>query len=330
MKKTAAMLILLTTPFVSHLGAQTRRIAVYDFDQTAVNADVLRIYGSANPVGKSLSSYLISKLLGSGGQFEVIDRGQIDNIMKEQNLKFSDRFDPSEAPKLGKLLNVDAIVTGSITTISAKVQNGGFKLGGYGLQRQDGVATVTANVRVISTETAKIMMAEAVKKDEKKSLGQSTVVAGGSSSSSAQGAHPESEIAEQALQAAGEELAVRIAAKAAAMPARISTITPPPSASLPGPAVTALKVGRVDGSKVYIAAGESAGLKEGDTFDVRRVTGSFKNEQGVDIDTDETIEQIVIQDVQEQFAVGKPAHPGASLAKQGDRLRKSRTPASGK
>jgi hypothetical protein len=53
--------------------------------------------------------------------------------MKEQNLKFSDRFGRCDTPKLGKLLNVDAIITDSIHQISNEVQNNCVGIGPVGL-----------------------------------------------------------------------------------------------------------------------------------------------------------------------------------------------------
>src|SRR5207302_1378446 len=84
----------------------------------------------------------------------VIDRNQIDTLMREQNMKFSDRFDPRDAPRLGKLLNVDAIITGSVDAFADEVQNNRVGVGPIGLGKAQAVAEVTVSVRVISTETA--------------------------------------------------------------------------------------------------------------------------------------------------------------------------------
>src|SRR5271154_1294698 len=99
-------LLLVSLPFAAY--PQSKRIAVYDFDDSAVRGDAVNMFGNAKPVGAQVSARIVSKLVRSRDNFDVIDRNQIDTIMKEQNLKFSSRFDPRDAPKLGKLLNVSA------------------------------------------------------------------------------------------------------------------------------------------------------------------------------------------------------------------------------
>src|SRR5207253_11229665 len=68
--------------------AQSKRVAVYDFDYSAVKGDVVQVYGSDKPVGTQVANRIISKLVNSSNiSFDVIDRNQIDRILKEQNFK---------------------------------------------------------------------------------------------------------------------------------------------------------------------------------------------------------------------------------------------------
>jgi curli biogenesis system outer membrane secretion channel CsgG len=321
---------------------QSKRIAVYDFDYKAVRGEVSRIYGGDKDVGKQVASRIVSKLVGRAG-FEVIDRNQIDNLMKEQNLKFSDRFDPRDAPKLGKLLNVDAIVTGSVDAISGEVQNNRVGLGPVGVGKIQSVAEVTVSVRVISTQTAQIFMADQVNNKQTHSLGQGAKVGksgGGDSGTLSQ--HPQAVAVNLAIQGAADTIAKGMLDKADALPTRTGGGGPPPKVTVTRdsgssssssstvstrlPDSTALTVGRVDGNKVYLTGGENVGVKVNDYYDVRRVTGTMKDGAGNDIETDERIETIVVTDVQDKFSVAK-ATSGTTAAKVGDRLKKAKPPA---
>src|SRR6185295_10044933 len=143
-----------------------------------------------------------------------------DNLLKEQNLKFSDRFDPRDAPKLGKLLNVDAIITGSIDTLADEVQNNRIGIGPVGLGKMQAVAEITVSVRVISTETGQIFMAEQVNNKQTHSLGKGGKVGNSGGDGGAISAHPGAMAANLAVQGAADDIASKIIAKAENLPAR--------------------------------------------------------------------------------------------------------------
>ncbi|SPF43948.1 putative Curli production assembly/transport component CsgG [Candidatus Sulfopaludibacter sp. SbA4] len=326
---------------------QAKRVAVYDFDYKAVRGDVVQVYGSDKDVGAQVAARIISKLVNaSGQQFEVIDRNQIDNLMKEQNLKFSDRFDPRDAPRLGKLLNVDAIVTGTVDAIAGEVQNNRVGVGAIGLGKVQSVAAVTVSVRVISTETGQIFLADQVNNQQKHSLGSGAKVKGNGGEGGTITMHPAAMAANLAVQGAADDIAKEMISKAAALPSRrggtttavAKRVAPAPSsggdsapASSPPPTrlpdATPLQVGKVEGNKVYVTAGENAGLKSGDYLEVRHVTGSMKDPQGNDIEMDERVETVQLTDVQDRFAVGRTTSGGNSAAKVGDKLKHTKAPA---
>jgi len=342
----ALWLVLLAAGLPSVAFGQAKRLAVYDFEYKAVRGDVVQVYGSDKNVGAQVANRLISKLVNGKGAFDVIDRNQIDTLMKEQNLKFSDRFDPRDAPKLGKLLNVDAIITGSVDQIADEVQNNRVGIGPIGLGKSQSVAEVTVSVRVISTETAKIFMAEQVNNKQTHSLGKGGKVGNSGGDGGSITMHPGAVSANQALQGAADDIAAKIIARASDLPSRSGASShstaksepahtnsvPSSESSSPGrlPDTVGLTVGRVDGGKLYITAGENAGLKVNDYLEVRHVTGTMKDDQGHDINVDEKVETVVVTDVQERFAVAKLSGAGASAAKVGDKLKKVRAPAAPK
>ena len=323
---------------------QSKRVAVYDFDSKAVRGDVIRIYGSDKNVGAMAAQRILSKLVGKGN-FVVIDRNQIDNLMKEQNFKFSDRFDPRDAPKLGKLLNVDAIVTGSVDAISDEVQNNRVGVGPVGLGKVEAVAEVTISIRVISTQTAQIFLADQVNNKQKHTLGKGARVgrSGGGDGGSIS-LHPEAMAANLAIQGAADTLAAEILAKADALPTRVPTSSASSKPSAPEtdhnsgssapvpsrlPDSTAMTVGKVDGNRVFLTGGDNLGVKVNDYYEVRRVSGTMKGPSGNDIEMDDRVEIVVVTEVQDQYSVARPAS-GATAAKVGDRVKKTKAPATPK
>src|ERR1700745_3438111 len=92
-------------------GPPKKRVAVFDFDNAAVQDGMKLPFVEMNPpnLGKAAADLLITKLV-QDGNVSVIERNAIDKLLAEQNLTNSDRTDPVTAAKLGKVLGVEAII----------------------------------------------------------------------------------------------------------------------------------------------------------------------------------------------------------------------------
>src|SRR5882672_2454536 len=90
-----------------------RRIGVVDF----VNKTT---YG-ANRLGTSASDILITELAKSQ-RFIVVERDKLDKLMEEQKLGMSGAIDPNTAAKMGKILGLNAIVTGAISQFGEETE----------------------------------------------------------------------------------------------------------------------------------------------------------------------------------------------------------------
>lgn len=90
-------------------NAQVIRIAIIDFD----NISGIAKYDG---LGKAMSSMLISDIESnvSSKRFQLVERVQINKIIKEQNLQKSSSFDKNTSVKMGKLLGVDYLLIGDI------------------------------------------------------------------------------------------------------------------------------------------------------------------------------------------------------------------------
>src|SRR5712672_4163208 len=144
--------------------ARKKRVAIFDFDYATVHSGVAALFGQDVDVGKGIADLLVTFLV-KDGTYSVIERKALDKIMQEQNFSNSDRANPTSAAKLGKLLGVDAIIVGSITTFGNETKNvglggagsalGGFGLGGFGHKKSKAIVALTA--RLIDVDTGEIM-----------------------------------------------------------------------------------------------------------------------------------------------------------------------------
>lgn len=131
---------------VEHVGPR-RKVAVIDFiDKTK--------YGQAR-LGTAASDILITEL-GKADRFILVEREKLDKILEEQELKHSGHIDPAQVAKAGKLLGINAIVTGSISAFGVHTEGSNCLL--YGYKKQ--VAEATIDVRVVDVETGEIIHAE--------------------------------------------------------------------------------------------------------------------------------------------------------------------------
>lgn len=131
------------------------KVAVLDFDFSSVSdPSLLSIFSGG---AKGVSDLLVNKLV-LGDNYKVIERSQIDAVLREQNLGASGRIDSSTAAKIGKILGVKAIVIGSVTQFDLEQKNSGINVFGFGTGGKKTNAYVRLNVRVIDTSTAEILM----------------------------------------------------------------------------------------------------------------------------------------------------------------------------
>lgn len=107
--KTKLFLASLFLFFTLNAFSQPLRVAILDFD----NISGIAKYDG---LGKAMSSMLISDIESNVSQkrLQLVERSQINKIMKEQNLQKSASFDKNTSVKIGKLLGVNFLLIGDI------------------------------------------------------------------------------------------------------------------------------------------------------------------------------------------------------------------------
>ena len=164
MKKGLGILLVMFTMTSAGWAQDKKLVAVLDFDYGTVKSAVQAYFGTDQDVGKGISLLLEQKLV-QDAKYRVIDRNAMDKILKEQNFSNSDRVDPNSAAKIGRILGVSAIITGSITQFGRDDKHigaggGGYGLGKYGLGglgKSDSKAVVNVTAKLIDINTAEIL-----------------------------------------------------------------------------------------------------------------------------------------------------------------------------
>lgn len=112
--------------------AGRKRLAVVDF---------LDLEGNATQLGRFLAEELSVTLSALPTGLEVVDRNHLSAILKEKKLSADGVTDPGTARRLGQILGVDVLVTGSLTSFGE---------------------TVRVTTKALDAETAKLIAASRV------------------------------------------------------------------------------------------------------------------------------------------------------------------------
>lgn len=103
------------------------------------------IGGRGSSSGRIVSERLVGPLTEEGS-VEVVERAMLESVMREQQLQFSGAVDARSVKELGKILNVDALIMGTVIAL-----------------KND---RVEINARLIDAESARVLFASEVRTDQ--------------------------------------------------------------------------------------------------------------------------------------------------------------------
>ena len=147
-----------------------------------------------------------TEALVKSGAFVVVEREQLAQVLREQGLGMTGAISPQTAAKAGKLLGLQALVTGKITDFDADNKTSGF--GGY-YQKRTKTFHARVSLRMVDATTGEIWVAES---GEGASNQSSTMVMGGGEMSEDQ------TLGKRALYMAVHNMINKVIAKADAKP----------------------------------------------------------------------------------------------------------------
>jgi len=150
------------------LDQETITIAVYSFtDKTGQRKPSTNFSQLSTAVSQGPEVWVIQALkeAGNGTWFKVVERGGLDNLVKERQLIRSTResYEGQEANKnsLKPLLFAGLILEGGIVSYDTNIDTGGFgvRYFGIGAHEEYRVDQVTVALRVIAVQTGEVMLA---------------------------------------------------------------------------------------------------------------------------------------------------------------------------
>jgi curli biogenesis system outer membrane secretion channel CsgG len=245
--------LILVTGFLIVSAAEARaqgkpRLAVVNFG----NSSAWTWWG--DNLGAAAADEMTTQLVKTG-KFTVVERAQIDAVLAEQNLGPSGAVTAATAPKIGKLIGAQFLVTGSITQFSIERTSAGYR----GIGGTISTAESRMDVRVVNTDTGEVtLVAE----------GQGTRRMGGGYFKGAAAERTfDQGAAQEALRPSVETVIARIVAQSTTMTSLVPT----------GP--EGQIVSTRDGM-YYINRGQNAGVTVGQRFEVMRDTDEIKDADG--------------------------------------------------
>ncbi|MCS7311336.1 MAG: hypothetical protein NZ742_00235 [Acidobacteria bacterium] len=273
------------------------RVAVLDFEN---NVPHVWWYWDTQRLGRAAADEIVTQLVRSG-KFSVIERDKLELVLKEQALSASGAIDPRTAVRLGKLLGVQLILTGSITKFSIKRHGAGIGP----LRAQIGQAQSALDVRLIDTSTGEIVLAASGEGEKK---------FGGAAFKNIDFEKEfDAGIVSEALRPAVEKTVAQILAQYDQLGAHAAAAVPALGKVVSADSPTA----------VYIDMGENAGVRVGDRFEVVRVVKEIRDEHGELLDTvEETVGTLEVTKVLSKSSVCRVIRGGAQ---KGDRVQKTRS-----
>ena len=258
------MLVAVLTAAPTSAFAQAKvRVAVMNFE----NNSTWTWWG--NNLGSAAADELATQLVQSG-KYTVIERRELDNILREQNLGASGAVTAATAAKVGKLLGVQLMLTGSITSFSIKRTSIGLR----GIGGSYSNAESKVDVRLVNVETGEVLVAATGQGNKRMGGGYFKGVS--AEQTFDQGA------AQEALRPAVEQVVVKLTEQSGSL----QSLTP----AAPEGQIVSTRNG-----SYYINRGANAGVKVGQKFNVHHVVDEIKDADGKLLDR--VIEQTGVLEV---------------------------------
>jgi curli biogenesis system outer membrane secretion channel CsgG len=285
------------TPVNVHAQAKTR-VAVTAFENKVKTA----LPDASWKIGEGLAEMLTTELVKTG-QFIVVERQGLGDVVGEQALGQSGLVRGETAARTGQMLGAQIVVRGAVTEFEERASGGGGGVGGRNFSLGGGVqnAHVAIDLRLIDTSSGQVIASQNISKV--------APAAGGGFGARTGGVAFGGDIFYQtplgkATRAAMQEAVQFVVARA------VRT----------GPA--SFSIVKVEGTMAYINAGAGANIRVGHVFQVYS-----RGEDLVDPDTglklgstDRLIGSVRVTEVQEQFSVGTIENVTGAI-KRGDRVR---------
>ncbi len=125
-----------------------------------------------DPALESVIPNILTENLLNAGRFDVFERERLGAILEEQDLQSSGMVNPDTAVSLGKLSGIDYIITGEIIEFGREVRS----FSGYGARSATVFYRLEAVIRVLETESGRIVFTKTERAEERQNQGAGIVL----------------------------------------------------------------------------------------------------------------------------------------------------------
>jgi curli biogenesis system outer membrane secretion channel CsgG len=292
----ATLVLLIAAAWPLEAMAQGKiRIAVSAFE----NKVKTPWWGPSWKIGEGLAEMLTSEL-SKTGQFIVVERQALGDIVKEQELGQSGLIRGETAARTGQILGAQIVVRGAVTEFEERASGGGagIRFPRFGAEGSVSNAHVAVDIRLIDASTGQVIASHNAAKSAPSAGGGigarvGTVTFGGD-------AFFQTPLG-QATRAAMQDALQFIMATA------FKAVVP------------SFSIVKVEGQSAFINAGVNSNVRVGDVFMVySRGEDLVDPDTGLKLGSDERmVGSIQVTNVQEKFSIGT-IRGGAGAIKRGD------------
>lgn len=145
--KRLLSLVVLSLVWSNAFAAQPRVAVMYLENKTSYR-------GVTNDLEGGVADMLVTALSNTK-KFRVIERSELDKVLKEQNLGMTGAVNAQTAAKIGQILGVEYMVLGSVNQYGTASSD----VGAFGVGLKSHTAEVGLDIRFIDTSSAEIVAA---------------------------------------------------------------------------------------------------------------------------------------------------------------------------
>lgn len=277
---------------VTPLKGPKKTIAVSAFENKAG-------YRAGWDLGIGLADMLTTSLVKSD-RFTVVERQTVTDILQEQDFAGTGRTKEAGASKIGKMLNAQVLIRGSVTAFEEQSSGnkGGFSYAGISLGSASAKSYLALNISLYDVTTGEVIDSTRVEGSAQKStMGLNASVMGAGIDTASYLKTPSGQAAQQAIDKAIAFIIQRM-----------------DKIAWQGSIVT------IKENQIYINAGKNSNVNIGDEFTVyKKGEELIDPESGANLgSTIKNIGEIKVQSIDEKFAIATATAGEAKSFSKGD------------
>jgi len=237
---------------------------------------VQAIFGTNYNIGRGIKALLTNRLSESG-KYTVVERANLDVIMKEQEFLQSNRAQQGSGARMGQIKGADVFLMGDITTFGRDDQTKqvggvggriGAGFGGFGMKKKQSTAVVAIAYRLINATTGEVIVTSEARGESTRKSKSIALGGGGGRNYGAGGAGMESSNFSETI--IGEAVLACVNQLGEALDAQAGQVQP---AEIQ---ISAL-VAKVSAGQVIFTAGKPDGVYEGQKLEVHKIIDEVKH-----------------------------------------------------